>query len=180
MSSEDEHMSDYDEDVYENSETEPKVDNVNKPVTNSQAQVVSTEGSDFNTGNLKNCMICNKFYNDDMIVDIKFADETCYHCYYWMNYSMNERKKVDGQDGKFISDYINKCKDIHLIDNCKRRSDAGGCFLCEHLLGLPIDGVKNYKSNNTINEPMYQDVADDDDDGNISDYEGNDKITIYI
>lgn len=95
---------------------------------------------------LKQCSFCNKFFKQDMLVPVfenKNEDAQCWHCLYWMNYSINTRKQVDGAYGLSIVEYIIKCKDIHEMDLCTRNTDSGGCFLCEFNLGLPITDVKD-------------------------------------
>ena len=98
---------------------------------------VSTEGiSEYELENqyyrnLKRCEYCNRFYNLDMIYNgtMDEIDEClCYHCLFWMNYSVASRKLVDGVNGMLIVDYILKCKDAHLIKTCTKISDNGGCF----------------------------------------------------
>jgi hypothetical protein len=116
---------------------------------------------------LKQCGFCNKFFKQDMIIPNKSGgqdDTQCWHCLFWMNYSVQTRKQVDGSHGMTIADYIMKCKDIHEIKTCTRNSDSGGCFLCEYNLGLPLTDIKDvYKLNRSSEIPDYP--IDDQDDG---------------
>lgn len=90
------------------------------------------------------CSLCQKFYNNDMLIPAeKGTERQCYHCLFSMNYPVGNRKHVDGMMGMTIVDYIFKCKDIHMSDICTMKSDSGGCFLCEYNIGLPITDVKD-------------------------------------
>lgn len=69
-------------------------------------------------------------------------DQTCYHCYNWMNYSIYSRDGIDGKNGNmYIVDYILKCRDDHDPCECDKNSEMGGCFLCDFILGEPIDKI---------------------------------------
>lgn len=120
-----------------------------------------------NKNALGGCLYCNKYYSEDMLVPAdKKDDRQCYHCLFWMNYSVENRKHVDGVFGMTIVDYINKCKDIHEMDTCIRKSDSGGCFLCEFNMGLPVTDVKDlnklyYNSNDGLPDHPEDDEIDD-------------------
>ena len=117
------------------------------------------------------CIFCNKYYTEDMLISRDDTDNRhCYHCLFWMNYTIKNRKHVDGVFGMTIVDYIQKCKDFHEINTCTKNTDSGGCFLCEYNLGIPITDVidldKLYSTNNdnilhysedNINLSIYQD-----------------------
>ena len=142
---------------------------------------VSTEGvtdheyanfSDEQCKQLRQCHICNKYYKLDMMgtenhkdKDDKGKDnfdEICWHCYYWINYAPDVRNKVDGKNGHYIVDYIQKCKDIHELDKCSRNTNSGGCLLCEFNMGLPIVDIKNYnKLTNTVPDKANDNISDD-------------------
>jgi hypothetical protein len=139
---------------------------------------------------LKLCNTCGKLYENDMVnvnvFDEKDPDKNdiiCWHCLFWMNYEIKMRKEVDGLYGMKIVDYILKCKDNHNVDSCTRKSDSGGCHLCEYLCGFPITDVKDsfkLKESNVLF--VAEDVADIKDDGaefkvNPDDYEPD---VIYI
>ena len=132
-----------------------------------QMAQISTEGISQNdlqqqninikNNDLKQCGYCNKFFKQDMIVpnlnDNKSANNEiqCWHCLFWMNYSIPCRHNVDGMFGMTIVDYILKCKDIHEMETCTKNSDSGGCFLCEYNIGLPLTDVKElYKLNGSF------------------------------
>ena len=107
---------------------------------------------------LKGCTCCNKYYRPDMLVPPTPGDDPnesqCWHCFFWMNYSVPMRKQADGKHGMTISEYILKCKDLHELDKCTRNTDSGGCFLCEYNLGLPIIDIKDlYKLNRSTDVP---------------------------
>jgi hypothetical protein len=113
------------------------------------------------------CFLCEKIYMNDMLVPSEINTERqCYHCLFAMNYPVTNRKKVDGTFGMFIVDYILKCKDVHELDACTKKSDSGGCFLCEYNLGIPITDVKNleklnYNFDNELPDHPEDDIVDD-------------------
>lgn len=129
---------------------------------------------------IKQCSICEKYYKLDMIVPNYDQESQCWHCLFWMNYSISTRKNVDGTYGLSIVDYILKCKDIHEIDKCKRNSDSGGCFLCEYNLGLPLTDIKELDKLSKF--PEFPDIPQDDLDPIEldEDYYGMKNITIEI
>jgi hypothetical protein len=112
---------------------------------------VSTEGANeddlqqlnIDKINLHQCLICFKYFKEDMVVPLDGQDQQCWHCLFWMNYSIDLRKQVDGAYGMSIAEYILKCKDVHTSDTCTRNSDNGGCFLCEFNIGIPITDINN-------------------------------------
>lgn len=152
--------------------------------TNSQKNVdyISTEGIDseiieysskYIQSNLKQCVFCNKYFKNDMIVPNKdnIIDEfQCWHCLFWMNYSIPNRKNVDGTFGMTIVEYILKCKDDHETTLCKKNSDTGGCFLCEYKLDFPITDIKDlFKLNKSVEIQ----------DNPINDFDVDDNYNIY-
>lgn len=127
-----------------------KMSNLSSDVINKN--IIDSEGLSIGDYNMLNkdsktdlylCNICGKYYKNDMILDSNEPEPQCLHCFYWLNSTMEVRNKIDGFCGKYIVDYIIKCRDTHVIDNCTRNSDQGGCFVCLHLLGIEIDGLKN-------------------------------------
>jgi hypothetical protein len=122
------------------------------------------------------CTYCLKRYNSDMIVDIHDNEKMCWHCFFWMNYDISLRNNCDGTMGLTIADYVLKCSDEHKMDKCTRRTDNGGCFLCEYKLEMPILSIKDgYKLGNI--EPDNINIKSND---GMSDYEDEDRIVIYI
>jgi len=93
---------------------------------------------------LRQCECCIKFFEPNMICNQieKDAMVQCHHCYFWMNYS-NKEMCDSGVYGPSIVEYILNCQDAHKTETCTRLTDAGGCFLCEFKLGLPMDDIKN-------------------------------------
>lgn len=89
------------------------------------------------------CSYCARYYELDMIIPENY-DSICLHCYFWINYSMENRKKVDVGKMKVV-DYILKCRSDHNMEQCQRNTPSGGCFLCEHLIGMKIEGIKNHE-----------------------------------
>lgn len=91
--------------------------------------------------NVKYCEICDRFYKNNFVILSDYG-YICYHCLFWLNYSPNQRKQVDGTFGMTIAEYIMTCKDNHDKEKCTRNSDKGGCFICDYLNGIKIEGIK--------------------------------------
>ncbi|QKF94241.1 hypothetical protein QKU48_gp0783 [Fadolivirus algeromassiliense] len=95
------------------------------------------------------CIYCQKFYNrgingNGSMITQEFdptGEAVCYHCIFWLNYSMEARQLVDGAFGKTILEYILECKESHDQSSCQRNSAEGGCFLCDSLNEVPIEGI---------------------------------------
>jgi hypothetical protein len=165
----------YNEDDYDNDNNNNNNNNSNnnKGMQNSN-DVVSTDGipqymfDDIMDKNLRNslghCIFCTKYYSEDMLVpEDKNKERQCYHCLFWMNYSTESRKLVDGKYGMLIVDYILKCKDIHIVADCTRNSDSGGCYLCEYSVGLiPTDVKESNKLSNNFADGVGSYNEDDD------------------
>jgi len=159
----------YNEDDCDNNNNNPAV----KGMQNSN-NVVSTDGvpqymyDDIMDKNLRNslghCIFCTKYYIEDMLVaEDKNKERQCYHCLFWMNYAPESRKLVDGKYGMLIVDYILKCKDIHVVADCTRNSDSGGCYLCEYSVGLiPTDVKESNKLSNNFADGVGSYNEDDD------------------
>ena len=92
---------------------------------------------------IKSCGLCGKFYEKDMLINEKNKENTCYHCFFWINYHPSLREIADNAVDITIAEYIIKCKDSHVLINCTRNSNYGGCFLCEYNLGFEICDIKN-------------------------------------
>lgn len=122
---------------------------------------------------LKFCDMCEKFYSNDMIGENNEA-ANCWHCFYWMNYDLACRPISDGVYGLSIAEYVLKCKDDHDISTCTRRSDHGGCFVCEFLMGFPIIDIKDAFLLYETNE--IADHIESDDDTNYYNYNNEDLV----
>ena len=152
-------------------------------VTAHELALLNLNSSDLN---LKQCTFCNKFFKQDMIIpdfDVHKnpVDEIqCWHCIFWMNYPISARKNVDGIFGMTIVDYILKCKDIHEMSSCTRNSDSGGCFLCEHNLGLPLTDVKDLNKLYGFFEPPLDPIEDIEDRIEIDSLYKADQIVVEI
>jgi len=121
---------------------------------------------------LKICECCFKYYSQDMLVSqlVDSDPATCYHCLFWINYGTNIRKDVDGINGGLtICEYIIKCKDIHETNSCIRKSDTGGCFLCEFNLGMLITDIKD--GDKLYTHDVYNDLMPDHPDDDFEDPE---------
>lgn len=187
--------SEYDNEKTDSGISDSENEDVEQKPKNEYSQEISTEGItmeemselDINIKNLnlKQCTYCNKFYKEDMIIPV--IDDTnnesqCWHCLFWMNYTIPSRNLVDGTYGMTIVEYILKCKDVHEIASCTRNSDNGGCFLCEYNLGIPITDIKDlHKLNSETelpNDPI--DNLDDNLDDSEFDSYSPEKITVEI
>lgn len=95
-------------------------------------------------GKLKSCMYCGKFYNPEMMTNpFEEQEAQCWHCYFWLKHDLQFRESCDGELGMTIVEYILKCRDDHKVELCKRNTDGGGCFICEHKQGLDIPNCKD-------------------------------------
>ena len=116
-------------------------------ITTEGLSLQDLDGADYTSvkENIKGCNYCGKYYKLDMCIPTfeKDDDVSCWHCFFWMNYSLAIRKNADGVYGMTIVDYILKCSAIHETDKCQRNTDSGGCFLCEYNLGLPVTDIKD-------------------------------------
>jgi len=92
-------------------------------------------------GDFTQCSFCVKFFHQQtngFITQNNEGESVCYHCLFWLNYSMELRSTVDGAYGKTIHDYILECAPIHNTETCSRR---GECFICDYLDGIIIEGI---------------------------------------
>jgi hypothetical protein len=92
-------------------------------------------------GTFSQCSFCLKFFNQEAYGFITQSDNgemTCFHCLFWVNYSLELRSAVDGVYGKTIHDYILECAEIHNTETCVKR---GECLVCDYLDGIPIEGI---------------------------------------
>jgi hypothetical protein len=93
---------------------------------------------------LRQCEFCHKYFDKkDMMITMSAENTVCLHCYFWINYDEGLRQLADGQFGIKIVDYILKCSKDHVMDQCQRKTDAGGCFLCEYQLGIKITNIRD-------------------------------------
>ena len=99
----------------------------------------------FMKNKLIQCIYCQKYFkNEKNGMITKEFDENgepiCYHCIFWINYKAELRQTVDGVFGKTIYEYITDCKDCHNQLTCIRNT-GGGCFLCDYLNKIPLEGI---------------------------------------
>jgi hypothetical protein len=91
--------------------------------------------------NFVQCAFCVKFFCQEKNGFITVNDEgenICYHCLFWVNYSLEQRSTVDGVFGKTIHDYVLQCAETHNTETCTRR---GECFVCDYLDGIIIENI---------------------------------------
>ena len=108
---------------------------------------------------LKQCSMCARVFTLDMITR---NDETCWHCYFWMNYDIDKRPTCDGPEGLTIVQYILKCHEEHDSNNCVKAASYGDCFLCDYKLGRPILMVRDEKLLDEQKEPEQPKAVVDD------------------
>jgi hypothetical protein len=92
------------------------------------------------------CEFCNKIFNKSMMakeytLDGNHSERICFHCLFNLNYNLEMRSQVDGIYGKTIVEYIMECKDFHNQEMCQMKTLSGGCFICDFLNQIPIDGI---------------------------------------
>lgn len=132
---------------------------------------------------LKKCSFCFRNYNLDMLVDSDSIEIMCWHCLFWLNYDPNSRKDVDGNLGMTISDYILKCQDNHNMECCTKRTDQGGCFLCEYKLGYVLPDIKDpwkIYDMDKITSDNKDDITIKDENNELSDAEDEAIMTVFI
>lgn len=106
------------------------------------------------TINLNQCMYCTKYYPQELVI-IYNSDNVCYHCLFYINYDISTRDSVDGVYGLTISEYVINYRNTHDINNCPR--DGVGCFLCDNLHGIIIEGIIGGEMiNNAINNDIIK------------------------
>ena len=120
-------------------------DSIESPIKVNQTINITTEGILHSqlSGKLPfqivQCECCMRIYkvDDEMVI---YANDmfTCYHCLFWMNYSIESRASVDGTMGKTIALYIVECNEAHDQTKCNR---SGSCFLCDYKNDVYIDGI---------------------------------------
>ncbi|ARF09560.1 hypothetical protein Indivirus_1_183 [Indivirus ILV1] len=95
-------------------------------------------------GKFTQCGYCLKFFKNDqkgfITKSINGSDDEyiCYHCLFWINYSLELRSTVDGMYDKTIHDYILECAPHHEQSTCVH---SGECFICDYLNGNRIVGI---------------------------------------
>jgi len=84
------------------------------------------------------CEACGKYFGENILVHV--ADMLqCYHCFFFMNFG-NENT-INGQIGPTVIEYILLCQEQH-ESPCSHLSDMGGCYICLHKTGCPIEGLE--------------------------------------
>lgn len=94
-----------------------------------------------NKGNLQQCGYCTKFFENKkngFITKDMEGELVCYHCLFWINYSVDTRPTVDGVYDRTIHDYILECEPTHDVEKCTR---PGECFICDYKSGIKIEGI---------------------------------------
>lgn len=141
-----ESSSDYEEIVHPPSPSHDVKSKQNKKNTN--ILTLTTEGvlyeKKHSYKNLSQCTMCQVFYDADTMFMPLEDDLTCSHCYYWMNYDETSRMNADvkyGILGLCVAKYVLKCNIDHDSTKCTRKTNTGGCFLCEYKIGIKIENI---------------------------------------
>lgn len=134
--------------------------------------------------NIKKCGFCFKNYKINMIVDVDTDEIMCWHCLFWLNYAPDVRKQVDGNLGMTIAEYILQCHEYHNVDNCTKKTDQGGCFLCEYKSGYVFSDIdelwKIYDLNKINSDQSDLLIVIKDEIDVFSDIEDEEIMTVYI
>src|SRR3989344_4160824 len=121
------------------------------PINNVPDFEITTDGIEYdvfkNLTNIQkqtlfNCSTCGQFYQHDLRTNLG-GEDTCYHCYYWMHYSPDVRAEAEQTQALKIADYILKCRSHHAYSKCTKNTNYGGCFICDHIQGMPIENIMN-------------------------------------
>lgn len=91
------------------------------------------------------CLYCSKFYDKSKngMICFEYDKEApiCYHCIFWMHYSLESRAQVDGVYGKTIVEYILQCYEFHDKNSCLRSKEQNACLICDYLNGVNIENI---------------------------------------
>jgi len=104
--------------------------------------------------NLEQCLYCLKFYNEygvNSMITKNFDGNNyiCFHCIFWINYSYDLRKTVDGVYGKTINEYVKQCSSYHNQMDCDKNKDRN-CLICDYLNGILFDDISENSKNDNI------------------------------
>jgi len=106
------------------------------------SQIVNTfPSSVIQSMGIKTCDTCGKYFKQDMLAYLYDEHPICYHCIFFLHYDLNSRQVVDGVVGKKIVEYIIECQDDHECTKCSRQGNS--CLICDHKLGIEIEGILN-------------------------------------
>lgn len=169
--------SDYSEetDTYDSSEhknnksSDPEIhENINNIITEGLNHSDYKKMSKDKISNLAMCSNCQKYYNTDFFVALENDDDICQHCFFWINYDEDSRLNIDKKYSNFgitVANYVITCHQNHNFETCTRRTDTGGCLLCDYKLGIPIQNILNpellyppelSESKNQLDEPKEE------------------------
>lgn len=109
------------------------------------------------TSKLQQCDYCQRFYTGELIIPTTEDDVTiCQHCHFTLYYDLSARKEGDEKYANFgisVSSYILNFAKDHNVEKCTKKTNMGGCFLCEYRNGFIIEGINNP-------ELIYKNTAD--------------------
>lgn len=99
------------------------------------------------------CDICDKYYAAEMIDTTENTFIKCKHCWFFLKYEEFTSSEMTDLQKTNLSNYINAYANKHNSAKCTKKSDMGGCFLCEHNAGIILDCKLEVPSNtpNTTN-----------------------------
>lgn len=148
---------DYDNESYNSDHDIDEVKSEDNENVENNIKITTAGVYDYNPRAAFCCVMCQKYYNNDMCTTQDSQEKICYHCLFSMNYPPEMRNMVDGTFGLTIVEYILKCSPDHNQETCTYRTDVGGCFLCEYQLGFPImDVIDADKLNVNLEIRMYE------------------------
>jgi hypothetical protein len=89
-----------------------------------------------NAKNYSLCEICDKYYEKDMIDPSNDGFVKCVHCWFFLKYEDFTKNEVTSFEKETLLNYINTNNAKHNSTTCTKKSDTGGCFLCEYKKGI--------------------------------------------
>jgi hypothetical protein len=156
--------------------SEDSIDNIEMKQMKEEKNIItiSSDGiyqTEFNkysrelTTNLKECTTCSRFFNSDDLFPLE--ENLCIHCFFWLNYSIENRHIADIAYSDFdidIPNYILKYKNKHVMNPCPK-SGVGSCFLCDYNNNIIIENINKKNllgySNKNVNN-IKKEITNDD------------------
>lgn len=125
---------------YSSDESDSDSDYDNKPSGKIVMTIDGVASKDINKlPNAKNyslCEICDRYYEKDMIDPSNDGFVKCVHCWFFLKYEDFIKGDVDKFEKETLLNYINTNNVKHNSTTCVKKSDMGGCFLCEYKKGI--------------------------------------------
>jgi hypothetical protein len=108
------------------------------------------------------CDVCDKYYTNDLIDTTDNTFIKCVHCHFFLKYEDFTSKEMTDLEKTDLSNYVNAYANKHNSKECTKKSDMGGCFLCEYSEGVIPDCKLSIPSNSTKtkNDENTEDTKD--------------------